>query len=98
MSLNRGEVNPLNVLDVRKLSFIPEHFAKIAISSNVDIKILDQWIYYHLNSRYGIKKTFKVNNDKQMVELIEVGFEDPKETSMLTLGCPYIYKQTKEII
>lgn len=98
MSLNRGEVNPLNVLDVRKLSFIPEHFSKLVLLPYSDIKNLDQWIYYHLNSRYGIKKIFKINEDKKITEFIEIGFEDPKELSMFTLGCPYIHKQTKEFI
>lgn len=92
MSLNRDEVNPLSVLGIRKLSFIPDHFTKIN-APLTDIKILDQWINYHLNSRYAIRKTLALDYNKKLVEMIEVGLEDPKEITMLTLGCPYLHKK-----
>jgi|APCry1669192752_1035429.scaffolds.fasta_scaffold31317_2 hypothetical protein len=99
MSLSRGEVNPLSVLECRKLSFIPEHFTKISVdkSSFVDVKLLENWINYNLNSRYAIKKNFILDQNTKMVEVIEVGIEDPKELLMLTLGCPYIHNTKKEI-
>ena len=93
MALNRNEVNPLSVLGLRKLSFIPEHFSKISIDNKSDIKLLDQWINYHLNSRYALKKTFEINETKKIAETIEIGIEYPKELLMLTLGCPYVHKQ-----
>jgi hypothetical protein len=92
MSLSRNEVNPLGVLKLRKLSFIPKHFTKISVELT-DIKLLDHWINYHLNSRYAIKKTFSLDANKKMVEVIEIGLEDPKEILMLTLGCPYIHRK-----
>jgi hypothetical protein len=92
MSLSRNEVNPLGVLKLRKLSFIPEHFTKISVELT-DIKLLDHWINYHLNSRYAIKKTFSLDTNKKMVEVMEIGLEDPKEILMLTLGCPYIHRK-----
>ena len=92
MSLSRNEVNPLSVLGIRKLTFIPEHFTKLTISVT-DIKLLDHWINYHLNSRYAIKKTLALDSSKKLVEMIEIGVEDPREITMLTLGCPYIHKK-----
>jgi hypothetical protein len=59
----------------------------------VDIKLLDHWINYHLNSRYAIKKTIALDQNKKMVEVIEIGIEDSREITMLTLGCPYIHKK-----
>jgi len=89
--MNRGEVNPLSVLQLRKLNFIPQHFTVIKIKIFVkDIKFLDNWINYHLNSRYAIKKNFTINQDNKMIEVIEVGIEDPSELSMLALGCPHL--------
>lgn len=93
MSLNRGEVNPLSVLKLRKLSFIPEHFSKMSINHTIDVRLLEQWINYNLNSRYSIKKSLVLDQNKKMVEAIEVGIEDPKEITMLTLGCPYLHKK-----
>ena len=92
MALSRGEVNPLGILKLRKLSFIPEHFSKLQVDL-VDIKLLDHWINYHLNSRYAIKKTITLDQNKKMVEVIEIGIEDSREITMLTLGCPYIHKK-----
>ena len=92
MSLSRNEVNPLSVLGIRRLSFIPNHFTKVKIGI-CDIKNLDQWINYHLNSRYAIRKTLALDNGNKTVEMIEVGLEDPREITMLTLGCPYVHKK-----
>jgi hypothetical protein len=92
MALSRGEVNPLGVLKLRKLSFIPQHFTKISIDLT-DIKLLDHWINYHLNSRYAIKRTYSLDSNKKLVEVIEIGLEDSREITMLTLGCPYVHKK-----
>ena len=97
MSLNRGEVNPLSVLGLRKLSFIPAHFTKISVDQYVNANLLDHWINYNLNSRYAIKKQYVVDASNKMVEMLEIGLEDPKEAIMLTLGCPHIHKNTKDI-
>ena len=92
MALSRSEVNPLGILKLRKLSFIPEHFTKMQVDL-VDIKLLDHWINYHLNSRYAIKKTITLDHNKKMVEVIEIGIEDCRGITMLNLGCPYIHKK-----
>ena len=92
MALNRGTVVPLSVLKMRRLSFIPEHFARIKINGiDIDTKILDQWINYNLNSRYAIKKTIAIDEANCIVEAIEIGLEDPMELTMLTLGCTYLH-------
>jgi len=96
MSLNRGQINPLGVLGSRKLSFIPAHFKKIFVSSSIDAKIIDHWISYNLNSRYAIKKNFIVNDQNKITEVVEIGIEDQKEITILTLGCSYLHNQ-KEI-
>jgi hypothetical protein len=93
MSLSRGEINPLGVLGLRKLTFIPEHFATLSVDRSIDAKLLDQWISYNLNSRYAIKKRLALDQNKKMVEVIEIGIEDPKELTMLSLGCPHLHKK-----
>jgi hypothetical protein len=91
MSLNRGEVNPLSVLGLRKLNFIPDHFAKVTVNKTIDTKLIDNWINYNLNSRYAINKNLSLDQNKKMIEVLEIGLEDPKEITMLTLGCPYLH-------
>jgi hypothetical protein len=93
MSLSRGEINPLGVLGLRKLSFIPEHFSKLSVDRSIDAKLLEHWISYNLNSRYAIKKRLALDQRKKMIEVIEIGIEDPRELTMLSLGCPYLHKK-----
>ena len=57
MALVRGQVNPLNVLGLRRLDFIPENFAKISSKNIENVDTIDQWIYHRLDSRYCIKKS-----------------------------------------
>lgn len=92
MSLNRGEVNALNVLGLRKLSFIPEHFSKIKIEEKVDIKSLERWINYNLNSRFSVVVSNVLDSNKKIIQVTEIGLEDPKELTLLTLGCTILYK------
>jgi len=92
MPLSREEVNPLSVLGIRKLSFIPNHFSKIIVSEDIDIKIIDHWINYNLNSRYAIIQKLRLDNENKIVENIEIGIEDPKEVLMLTLGCSQLHR------
>lgn len=95
MSLNRGEVNALNVLGLRKLSFIPKHFSKISLENNIDIKLLGQWIEFNLNSRYAIQTNLGLDDNRKMVSIIEVGFEDPKELTIFTIGCQHLHTKRK---
>lgn len=90
MSLNRSEINPLSLLGIRRLEFIPEHFATMHINVDSDTKLLDHWINYHLNSRYALIKSIRVDDNNKLVNTLEIGMEDPGEITMLTLACPYI--------
>jgi len=94
MSLNRGELNPLDVLGLRKLNFIPEHFTTLTIESGfTDIKNIDYWINYNLNSRYAIENTLVLSNvSKKITQVTVIGLEDPKEITMLSLGCQFLQK------
>jgi hypothetical protein len=92
MSLNKDILNPLSVLGVRRLAFIPDHFTKISIKSSIDTKMLDHWINYNLNSRYAIVRSFTVDEQKKVIETIEIGLEDPKEVLLASLGCPLLHK------
>ena len=93
MALNRGTVNALNVLGFRKLSFIPEHFSKISIDQKFDTKIIEQWIEYNLNSRYAIQANYSLDANRKMISVTEIGIEDPKELTMLSLGCQHLHKK-----
>ena len=93
MGLNRGELNPLGVLGLRKLNFIPEHFSCITFESGfTDVKKIEHWIEYNLNSRYAIESTVNINESKKITQLTVIGLEDPKEITLLNLGCVHLHK------
>ena len=87
--LIRGEVNPLNVLDTRKLSHTPLHFEKVYIEKDKNIKNIDLWIYKNLLGRYSCKKCYNIKNN-EIVDLIEIGFENPGELTIFLLSCPFL--------
>jgi hypothetical protein len=89
VGIYKNDVNPLNVLGMRRLNRIPPNFTKFQIKTFVDIRELDKWIYLNLNSRYCVKKSTAVVDNK-LTTIIEVGIEDPKEISMMTLACPHL--------
>lgn len=93
MALSRGEINPLSVLGIRKLSFIPDHFTKITIDPGINKTSLSQWIEYNLNSRYAIVSKLSLDSNNKVVMLTEIGLEDSKEMSLLTLGCRLLHKK-----
>lgn len=90
MALARGRVNPLNVLNLRKLKHIPPHFAKMIAKNVQHIDIIDNWIYHNLDSRYCIKIAYILDHDRKLIEVCEIGVEEPKELSLLSLSCPYL--------
>lgn len=92
MALSRKQVNALNVLGVRKLDHIPDNFTRLSVNG-VDLDALEQWINYNLDSRYAIKKSLKLDSNNKMFENQELGLEDPKEITMLTLACPHLHRR-----
>lgn len=101
MPLSRGKVNPLGILNLRRLSFIPDHFQRVSLKTDiapVDLKLLAQWIDFNLSSRYAIERTKDINSLGKVVSAIEVGMEDPKEITLFSLGCPYLHNQKKETL
>jgi hypothetical protein len=72
MSLNRNKINPLGLLKMRRLASSPTHFSKLRVRVETNINLLDQWISYNLNSRYAIKKTMMLDQNKKMIDALEI--------------------------
>lgn len=75
------ELNPLNVLKIREVRFVPKHFSQIdcAFTFDYDVK---QWIVANLKGRFAILK-------KQQA-ILTIAFEEPKELTFFSLACPHI--------
>lgn len=88
LSIKR-EVNPLNVADARRLSYIPSHFERMTLRT-ISVHEIDVWVYENLKSRYAIVKSLKLDPNNKLIEIQELGIEDPKELTILSLSCPYL--------
>jgi hypothetical protein len=90
MAIKHGYVNPLNVLGFRYLHRSPKHFHKIKVELGCDITTVTRWIYTNLSSRFSVNKEVVINQSGNITESVTIGFEDPKETTMFMLTCPYL--------
>lgn len=89
MGILKGNINPLNVLGIRKLNFIPKHFSSITISSDRDIEKIEEWVYANLNSRYCIKCVQFIDDKNKISSIYKFGVEEEKELTIFSLLCPY---------
>ena len=75
MSLKTGKVNPLNALDLRKVSFPAFHFHYTLLPKYTPTfhKNIDSWIYTNLNSRYYYIELQYLYKDSKTLE--QLGFK-----------------------
>lgn len=52
MPLKYGEVNPLVVFGLRRMSHCPVHFEHIYFDLTVDAKIITDWLWENLDGRF----------------------------------------------
>ncbi|NBP56101.1 hypothetical protein EBU71_06120 [bacterium] len=86
-------LNPLTVLGVRSLTWMPPHFSKIKVATNVwsaEVQIKD-WIEQKLTGRYSIVSAPGTESSTGKLKVLTyVGFEDDKELTYFMLACPHI--------
>jgi hypothetical protein len=87
----RGEPNPLELFNIRRLKYEAPHlkYIDIPLSYNIE-QALVKWINYHLKNRYYIGRTMSLDSENQISNQIRIGFEDPKEMSYFVLACPHL--------
>ena len=92
MRLLIDDPNPYNVLEIRKLRFIPKHFTVIKLQHHVPywtnslLTTIDNWIYNNCSGRYSIAEDLDVVDNK-VEKIIKIGFENASESSYFSLGC-----------
>jgi len=81
------DLNPLDLLNIRQLSFLPPHFSKVEIDGTA-VDLIRSWILSKLKGRYCIVKTPMIG-DNGLKSLPVVGFEDEQELLVFILSCPH---------
>jgi hypothetical protein len=85
------DINPLDILNCRKLSYIPGHFAKMHLSEvNFLGREISSWIQNRLKGRYSIANMPAVDKDGKLKTATFVAFEDQKELTYFMLACPHL--------
>jgi hypothetical protein len=88
------KVIPLNVLESRRLRFLPPHLDPIDVGDMSYYQQQDsilKWIYTNLKSRFFFGYLTKLSDNK-IVGYHALAFEDPYEATMFLLGCPHLAK------
>jgi hypothetical protein len=86
-------INPLNVLNKRKLDYVPAHFVTTRIDG-IFPGHLSKWVYENLNGRFAIAKQSKIVHNRSISVITVLAFEDPKEMTLTLLKCP-LFKERK---
>jgi hypothetical protein len=82
-----NQPNALNFFGIRKVRKPLPHFTYFNTKFDYGQEDkLDDWIRIHLKSRYYLAKIL-ISSEKYV---LRIGFEDCKELTLFTLGCPYI--------
>ena len=85
------KINPLNIFDIRRTEFPPNHFdyAYIPIKYNLQ-DALEKWIIQNLKHRFYLGKDVVLDESNKISSCLKVGFEDSKELSYFMLACPHL--------
>jgi hypothetical protein len=85
------ELNPLTVLNARRINFLAPHLDPIVINEYGwgSFNEIPNWIENNLKGRYFYGNITKLVENR-IVTCRAVAFEDQYESSMFLLKCPYI--------
>ena len=89
------KINPLNFYGIRKLKVPPPHFEYITIQMkryNLEQTVV-KWIETNLRGRFYVGAVLELDHNNKQSRVLKIGFEDSKEVSVFTLGCPYLKYQ-----
>ena len=89
MSLKAGKVNPLNVLDLRRVRYPAHHFHFTILEKYHPffLKKVSNWITLNMNGRFYIGQGL-ILSDNHFIYVTKIGFEKEKELSYFKLACP----------
>ncbi len=89
--VKRNKINPLNVLEARRVDFCPPYFETIVINPTYNLsKALEEWIYENCSSRYYVGNTVELGESTSFKQKIKIGFENPSELSYFMIACPLL--------
>lgn len=82
--IKNGEPNPLNIFNLRRLEYCAPHLEKVHFECRVHDKILLDWIYENLESRFYYNDDIVLENGAMVVKKC-VAFENPSDATYFCL-------------
>lgn len=83
------DLNPLEVLNARKLSYMPPHFTKTVIDDWYTLTV-EEWIKSNTKGRYCYTRMPYIDGNDSLKVKTFIGFEEEKEMTFFMLACPDI--------
>lgn len=83
------DLNPIEVLNKRSISFLPIHFSKIKLERSFYDHEIESWIKSKLKGRYFIGNITDIGKDNRLKIFTSIAFEDQKELTYFMLACPF---------
>lgn len=85
------DLNPLEVLKIRKMTTLPPHFSKTKISEAEYFDGVEDWVRIRLKGRYTICRAPCFDEETNALKSVTyLGFEDPQELTYFMLACPHL--------
>jgi hypothetical protein len=85
------DLNPLDVLQARKLTVAPPHFQKMRITDAEYFEGTEDWVKSKLKGRYAVfRTTYFDQSDNVLKTSVHIAFEEPHEITYFILACPHL--------
>jgi len=84
------DLNPLDVLQQRKVQYSAQHFSMLKISESEIFEGVEDWVRTKLKGRYCIVKKPAIDHTGSLRSSHFIGFEDQKELTYFMLACPML--------
>jgi hypothetical protein len=85
MALIDREVNPLEVLGMRRINHCPPHFFPVSFELRVNEKEILDWIYTNSSSRFYFGDMYHYDSNEKIGFSKVAAFESPGEASFFAL-------------
>jgi hypothetical protein len=84
------DLNPLDVLKQRRVTYAASHFAELLVSDSEIFEGVEDWVKNKLKGRYYIVKKPALDKNNVLKSSYYIGFEDQKELTYFMLACPQL--------
>lgn len=89
--VKNNKINPLNILDLRRVEYCPPYFESVEISPSYNIiRAINDWIFENLSGRYFISNVASYEENMPIKQKVKIAFENPSELSYFILACPHL--------